>query len=141
MDAEFNKWLELVSKPSQVLFVEDDVHFVEMVTRIAAQYNCEIEQVGTVPDAVLQIVHRSFDLIILDSKLPGVNGLELLKHIHRLQIEVPVVLLSGYITTEMILDAQRLGLVAFIAKPVDDVIEQLDKIFRVLGIRARSPKK
>jgi len=60
---------------------------------------------------------ESFDLVILDLKMPGLSGMEVLKKIKELETEIVVVVITGYATIEFAVEAMRIGAYDFIPKP------------------------
>jgi len=62
---------------------------------------------------------RAVDLVLLDIKMPGLDGLEVLSQIHRDQPQLPVVIISGHGSIATAVEATRLGAYDFIEKPID----------------------
>jgi DNA-binding NtrC family response regulator len=62
---------------------------------------------------------RAVDLVLLDIKMPGLDGLEVLAQIHRDQPQLPVVIISGHGSIQTAVEATRLGAYDFIEKPID----------------------
>ena len=75
--------------------------------------------------ALRLIEQRPFDLVVLDVKLPGRDGLELLEVIKNRSAETPVIMMSGYGTTQNAIEAMRKGAFDYLLKPFSvDVIKQ-----------------
>ena len=68
-------------------------------------------------DALTDIRQRSFDVIITDLRLPGMDGVELLREMRRLGIDVPVVLMTAYASVPTAVEAMKLGAFDYIQKP------------------------
>ena len=62
---------------------------------------------------------RAIDLVLLDIKMPGMDGLEVLAQVHHEQPQLPVVIISGHGTIQTAVEATRLGAFDFIEKPID----------------------
>jgi len=71
------------------------------------------------PSALDLVRDELVDLVLLDIKMPGMDGLEVLEKIHADHPELPVVIISGHGTIQTAVDATRLGAFDFIEKPVD----------------------
>lgn len=68
----------------------------------------------------LEIVkNKKPDLILLDMKIPGMDGLEILKHIRKIDTEIKVIMMTAYGELEMIKEALELGALAHFTKPFD----------------------
>ena len=59
------------------------------------------------------------NIVLLDLMLPGMSGLEILKKINSLELNIPVILLTGYGSKEMTLEGMNLGAIDYIMKPCD----------------------
>ncbi len=70
---------------------------------------------------------QHFDIILLDHKMPGMNGVEVLKEIKRINPEIVVVIISAYGTIERAVEAMEAGAFYYITKPVE-----LDKLLMLL---------
>lgn len=130
-------WLKLVSRPAEILVVEDDPLFAEVMLGIMQGYNCTPRHALNGKDAVRLLDAVNFDLIILDIIMPEMNGIEVLRHVHKHHPDVPVLVLSGHITERLIQEVSELGLVAFVAKPSRGTMEALVKLLRMLGIKKK----
>lgn len=84
----------------------------------------------------LPLLEDHFDLVITDIKMPGLDGIELVKHLRQSGNDVPVILLSGYDEFEYARAGLRLGVSEYLLKPVNDdelrhalqkIAEQLDQ--------------
>jgi DNA-binding NtrC family response regulator len=71
------------------------------------------------PSALGMAREERIDLILLDIKMPGMDGLEVLSHLQEEQPELPVVIISGHGTIQTAVEATRLGAYDFIEKPID----------------------
>jgi FixJ family two-component response regulator len=108
-------------KNTRVIIVEDDIVLRSSLTKwLAFEHQISGYQSA---EALLAAIN-SFDYgneistcILLDYQLPGINGNELQSALRQLNIEYPIVFMSGNITTEDVIDAWRGGAIEFILKP------------------------
>jgi two-component system nitrogen regulation response regulator NtrX len=70
-------------------------------------------------DALEKAEGERVDLVLLDIKMPGMDGLEVLSHLNQSHPELPVVIISGHGTIQTAVEATRLGAFDFIEKPID----------------------
>jgi len=110
-----------VAQKSQpkLLFVDDEE---ELVSAVVERLEIRgIEGVGvTSGDEALRLLQREhFDVVLLDVKMPGVNGLDVLRTITRAYPDTKVILMTGHGSAEDIELGLRLGAAACLQKPVD----------------------
>jgi two-component system nitrogen regulation response regulator NtrX len=82
-------------------------------------------------EAINLIKNDNIDLVFLDVVMPGMDGLQVLEHIHQFKPELCVVIITAYGNTEMVVQAMRIGAYDFIDKPFSKP-EELERIFTVI---------
>ncbi len=109
------------------LLIVDDEKNIRLTLRQALEsLNVVIETAGDGKEALDRIEKRKFDLILLDLKMPGIDGMELLRRIAEGKPEIRIVILTAYGTIESAIEAVRLGVVDYIQKPFSpDQIREL----------------
>ncbi len=103
----------------RVLIVDDEQVIRFVLHEALAKEGYEIEEASDGEEAVLKVRNNSFDLIILDIKMPKMDGIEALKAIHKLNPRIPVVMITAYGTTKIALSAMREGAFDYFTKPFD----------------------
>ena len=103
----------------RVLLVDDELEFVEtLAMRLENRgFAVAIAQSGEV--AVAKAKEASYDAILLDLAMPGMDGIETLKRLRELNPDSQVVLLTGRATVKTATEAMRLGALDLLEKPVD----------------------
>jgi len=107
------------------ILVVDDEEIVRLShMRVLAGAHCEVEAVINGVEAVRQMKRHPFDVVLLDLRLPGPDGMSVLRTIKQQWPESEVVVITGYPTIETAKEAIRLGAYDYLAKPAhpDDVI-------------------
>ena len=100
-----------------VLVVDDEVAVNNNIRKILAKKGYRVDQATTKAEALEKIQARSYKLVILDLKMPGVKGLELLEVIRDQQPAAKVIIITGYASIETAVEGARLGAVGYVAKP------------------------
>ncbi len=102
-----------------ILIVEDDKSLVKLFSEFITQkgYHVDIALTGT--EALNKLSGHSYDLLLIDLKLPDMNGIELVKWVKNNSPDTITVILSGHATIELTLDAISLGAFDFLLKPVE----------------------
>ncbi len=121
---------------SRVLIVEDDLDLLESLKEILS---LDFDQVVTACDGVsafLSLEESEPDLIFSDIKMPGFDGIELVKKLRSEGKNIPVILASGTADKEDLMRALRLGVLDFVEKPYTTEAVRT-AVFRVLEIASR----
>lgn len=106
-------------KKLHILIVEDGKSQREMLKDFLQKKGHFIAEAETGDVAVNAVLHGHFDLILLDYKMPGMNGIEVLKKVNEINPEIDVVMMTAYGTIETAVDAMKEGAVDYITKPID----------------------
>ena len=104
----------------KILVVDDEAPIREMLQRGLTQvggFSVEIAQNGQ--EAIEKIEKDVFDLVLTDLKMPGMDGLDLLKMIKGTRPEVMVILMTAYGSIETAVEAMKVGANDYVTKPVD----------------------
>ncbi len=116
----------------RVHFIDDDPTAGDLFRRFARNKNYEIVIFKNPIDALQDIKENGCDLIITDLSMPCMSGLELLESIRQTDIEVPVIMITGFSTEDNAIKALRLGATDFIKKPydADKLLIQVDQVLK-----------
>ncbi len=117
-----------------ILVVDDEAVIRDGLQRILNRESFRVDTCKSGHAAIELLQQKEFGLIITDLKMPGMDGIEVLKAVKALQPNVPVIMITGYATVDTAVDAMKHGAADYIAKPFTP--EQiLDKVRRVLEQR------
>lgn len=107
-----------------VMLVDDEVPFVETMTKRLGKRNLKIISAFNGDEALKKMdKNRNLDVIILDVKMPGMDGLDTLKEIKKISPLTEVIMLTGHATVESAIEGMKLGAYDYLMKPCD--IDQL----------------
>ncbi len=119
-----------------ILVVEDDQAILALLKKILKAKGFLVTTVEDGLDALDLINKNSYDLILLDIMLPGLNGVKVLKRIRRNKVETPVIMLTALGTSESVVEGLNSGADDYIVKPFK--IEELEA--RINAILRRGQK-
>lgn len=113
----------------RLLVVDDEDSIREVLTDFLTMEGYTVVALANGEDAVARLKTDVFDAILLDMKMPGMDGLELLDHIRELAAHTFAVMMTGYGTVETAITAMKKGADDYILKPfkVQDVINLLER--------------
>lgn len=100
-----------------VLIIDDEIAVNNNMRKILAKKGYKIDQASDKKQALEKIGLNLYGLILLDLRIPGVEGLELLKVIRAQLPDTKVIIVTGYASIETAVEAARFGVVDYIAKP------------------------
>ena len=107
-----------------VMLVDDEVPFVEALTKRLKKRNLNILTAFSGREALQTLdKHRNVDVVILDVKMPDLDGIETLREIKKAYPVTEVVMLTGHATVESAIEGMRFGAYDYLMKPCE--IEQL----------------
>ena len=114
---------------ARLLLIDDEEPLVEALSERLSMRDYDVTTSLTGEDAIEKIENYNFDVVILDVRLPGVKGTEVLREIKKLKPLTEVIMLTGYGTVEMAIEGMKLGAFDFLIKPceTEDLTVKIDK--------------
>ena len=104
---------------AHVLLVDDEISIRQSLSGILEDEGYQISSVEDGHKALAMLDDESFDIVLLDIWMPGIDGIEVLKRIKQSSPQLPVIMISGHGNIETAVKATRLGATDFIEKPLD----------------------
>ena len=101
-----------------ILVVDDERNILTSVSRALGLEGYDVEVAGSAEIALDKLDKQTFDAILLDVQLPGIDGLAMLDELRKQDITAPVIMMSGHATIEVAMEATRRGADDFIEKPI-----------------------
>ena len=112
------------SPSPSVLLVDDDERLRSRMVRAFVERGYEAQQAGGYDEAIAIASGESTEFAVVDLRMPGKSGLEVVRELHRIDPATRIVVLTGYGSIATALEAMRLGATHYLTKPadVDEVI-------------------
>lgn len=103
----------------RVLLVDDEVEFLETLLKRLRKRQVEAAGVGCGEEALRYLENNPVDVVVLDVKMPGMDGIQALKAIKELHPLVEVIMLTGHANVEVAIQGLELGAFDYLMKPMD----------------------
>ncbi|MCE5336294.1 MAG: response regulator [Desulfobacteraceae bacterium] len=123
-----------MSGPIRVLLVDDEVLFVKTLIKILSKRNMAVQGV-TDGSAAIELLRSSeadpFDVVVLDMRMPGMDGLETIRAIRELTSSLPVIFLTGGASVKSISQALKSGVDEVLLKPcpIDTLVATIENVY------------
>ncbi|MBW2653874.1 MAG: response regulator [Deltaproteobacteria bacterium] len=109
----------MIKIPIKILIVDDEKDFVEMFSLRLKKQGEKVSTAYNGKDALKVLETVPIDVVILDIRMPGMDGIDTLKQIKTLHPIVEVILLTGHGSTETAVEGMKLGAFDYLMKPAD----------------------
>ncbi|MDP7361031.1 MAG: response regulator, partial [Candidatus Latescibacteria bacterium] len=103
--------------PERILVVDDEVDLATSCTRLLESRGYVTGIASSAEEALESLNSLDYQLVLTDLKMPGMGGMELLRHVREKSQEMPVIMMTAYSTVEDAVEAMRLGAADFVPKP------------------------
>ena len=119
-------------KGSKVLLVDDEEIFADNMATLLENRQYKVTAVYNGESAIAALENDAFDVVVLDLKMPGMDGLSTLKEIKALGLFTETLLLTGHGSIDAAVEAIRLGAYDFMTKPceIDDLVDKIEGAWR-----------
>ena len=121
----------------EILLADDEVTFRETFAKVLREEDMSVTVVGNGTDAIDAITKQPFGVVVLDIRMPGADGIKVLREIMRMRPETRVIMVTAYGTVEMAVEAIKLGACDYVMKPVvmDDILTKIRQNMKYLDLR------
>jgi DNA-binding NtrC family response regulator len=108
-----------MSAGAKILLIEDDAGITETLQRVLVGEGHQVAVERRGDDGLARAAKDTFNLVITDLRLPGLSGLELVRQLHAAKPRLPIILTTGFGTTETAIEATKYGAYEYLLKPFD----------------------
>ena len=115
-------------KGSKILLVDDEVVFTDNMSKLLANRGYRVTAVNSGDAAIHALEEATFDVVVLDLKMPGMDGLTTLKEIKKLGLFAETLILTGHGSIDTALEAIKEGAYDYLTKPceIGDLVNKIE---------------
>jgi DNA-binding NtrC family response regulator len=115
-------------KGSKILLVDDEVVFTTNMSKLLTNRGYKVTAANSGDAAIQALEKENFDVVVLDLKMPGMDGLTTLKEIKKLGLFTETLILTGHGSIDTALEAIKLGAYDYLTKPceIDDLLGKIE---------------
>ncbi|MBA4356144.1 MAG: response regulator [Humidesulfovibrio sp.] len=127
----------------KILLVDDEIDFVETMAKRFGIRKMPIDTAKSGQEALDALATRAYDVVILDVRMPGMDGLETLRQIREKNPLTEVIMLTGHASLEAGMQGMNLGAYDYVLKPADfdDLLDKVRKAFERKELNAKARKQ
>lgn len=125
-----------------ILVIDDDDQLRNSFSKLLKEEKYAVISAASGEAGIEIVKENSLDLVLLDMRLPGINGMETFKRIKKIDSKLPVIIITAYGTTQIAIEATKMGAYDYVLKPFD-VADMLNLIEQAIeaGYFMRAPVK
>ncbi len=101
----------------RVLVVDDEASIRELLSKTLALAEYDVDTAADATSALDRMRSAGYDLLIADLKMPGMDGLTLIRQAKRIKSDLPVIIITGFSTESSAIEAVNLGVAGYLTKP------------------------
>jgi two-component system OmpR family response regulator len=116
-----------MDKKNKIMLVDDEVDFLEIMAKFFKRRKIGFETAAGCMEALDRLGKDRFDVVIMDVSMPGLDGLECMAEMKKVQPELEVIILTGHTSLNVGISGMKKGAFDYCLKPVD-FDELLEKI-------------
>ncbi len=117
--------------PIRVLLVDDEKAFTDSLAKVLRRRGLEVAVAASGEEGIAYLTQRDYDVVVLDLRMPGLDGLATLRRLKELRPTTQVIMLTGHGTVEAGIEALRLAAFDFVLKPA--VTDRLVEVICAAG--------
>jgi len=127
----------------KVLFVDDEMDFLETLMKRMKRRGVDVEGVGSGEEALKVLENKQVDVVVLDVKMPGMDGIETLREIKKRYPLIEVIMLTGHANVEVAIEGMELGAFDYLMKPmaIDELSFKLKDAYKKKSLHEQKIRK
>ena len=127
----------------KVLFVDDEIDFLETLLKRMKKRGVDVTGVGSGEQALSFLDTNQVDVVVLDVRMPGMDGIETLREIKRRHPLIEVIMLTGHANLEVAIEGMELGAFDYLMKPmdIDELLYKVEDAYKKKSLHEQKIKK
>lgn len=115
----------------KIMLVDDEVRYLETTGKLLSKKGYDVQTAASGPEALEKLTKQNVNVVILDVKMPGMDGIATLKEIKKQFPSVEVIMLTGHATVESAIDGLKAGASDYLMKPaeINDLVAKAEEVF------------
>ena len=122
-----------------VLLVDDEAEFLETLVKRIKKRDVNVTGVGSGEKALEFLDEQPVDVVVLDVRMPGMDGIETLRELKKRHPLVEVIMLTGHASLEVAIEGMELGAFDYLMKPIDidELLYKLEDAYKKRTIQTQ----
>lgn len=127
----------------KVLLIDDEAEFLETLLKRMRKRHVDVEGVGSGEEAIEFLKRQPVDVVVLDVKMPGMDGIESLRRIKTQHPLVEVIMLTGHANVEVAIQGMELGAFDYLMKPmdIDELLYKVQDAYKKKAVQEEKIRK
>ncbi len=127
----------------KVLFVDDEIDFLETLLKRMKKRGVDVTGVGSGEEALSFLDTNQVDVVVLDVRMPGMDGIETLREIKKRHPLVEVIMLTGHANLEVAIEGMELGAFDYLMKPmdIDELLYKVEDAYKKKSLHEQKIRK
>jgi len=127
----------------RVLLVDDELEFLQTLVKRLRKRKVDVTKAESGEAALERLSRDPFDVVVLDVKMPGMDGIETLREIKKHYPLIQVIMLTGHANLEVAIEGMELGAFDYLMKPmdIDELLYKLQDAYKSKSVQEEKIKK
>lgn len=127
----------------RILIVDDEKRFVTTLIKQLTERKLDVSGVYSGKEAITEVKNMLYDVIILDVKMPGLDGTETLQELKKINPGIEVIMLTGHGSVASAVEGMRLGAYEYLMKPceIEELMEKINEAYKLKAARDERIRK
>jgi DNA-binding NtrC family response regulator len=116
---------------AKILLVDDEERFRTTLGKMLKAQGLEVTALGSGREALTELGEKDYDVVVLDMRMPDLDGIATLTEIKKIAPQIEVILLTGHASLDAAVEAMRLGGYDYLLKPcpVEDLLAKIESAY------------